>query len=161
MVFPTSVCESTIVSAPEAALEDLLWKWCRCLDGRGPGSTGCARELVLTGAAGMELVVVHLLSHVWLFATPWSVSHQAPLTMGFSWEEYWSGLVAISFSRGSSQPRDRTRVSYISCTADRFFTAKPPGIALCKYFLFLKVTALTTGLCPSCATFHPISNTFM
>ena len=106
-------------------------------------------------------VFLSCFSHVWLFATPWSVSHQAPLTMGFSWEEYWSGLVAISFSRGSSQPRDRTRVSYISCTADRFFTAKPPGIALCKYFLFLKVTALTTGLCPSCATFHPISNTFM
>ena len=53
-----------------------------------------------------------------------------------------TGLVAISFSRGSSQPRDRTRVSYISCTADRFFTAKPPGIALCKYFLFLQVAAL-------------------
>ena len=90
----------------------------------------------------MVCCVLSCFSHVWLFATPWTISHQAPLTMGFSWEEYWSGLVAISFSRGSSQPRDRTRVSYISCTADRFFTAKPPGIALCKYFLFLQVAAL-------------------
>ena len=33
-----------------------------------------------------------LLSHVRLFATPWSVAHQAPLSMGFSRQEYWSGL---------------------------------------------------------------------
>ena len=25
-------------------------------------------------------------------ATPWTVAHQAPLSMGFSWQEYWSGL---------------------------------------------------------------------
>ena len=32
------------------------------------------------------------LSHVWLFATPWTVAHQPPLSMGFSRQEYWSGL---------------------------------------------------------------------
>ena len=31
-------------------------------------------------------------SHVWLFATAWTVAHQAPLSMGFSRQEYWSGL---------------------------------------------------------------------
>ena len=31
-------------------------------------------------------------SHVLLFATPWTVAHQAPLSMGFSRQEYWSGL---------------------------------------------------------------------
>ena len=31
-------------------------------------------------------------SHVWLFATPWTIDHQAPLFMGFSRQEYWSGL---------------------------------------------------------------------
>ena len=31
-------------------------------------------------------------SHVWLFVTPWTVAHQAPLSMGFSRQEYWSGL---------------------------------------------------------------------
>ena len=35
---------------------------------------------------------VKLLSHVHLFATPWTVARQAPLSMGFSREEYWSGL---------------------------------------------------------------------
>ena len=32
------------------------------------------------------------LSHVWLFATPWTVAHQAPLSVGFPREEYWSKL---------------------------------------------------------------------
>ena len=32
-----------------------------------------------------------LLSHVRLLATPWTAAHQAPLSMGFSRGEYWSG----------------------------------------------------------------------
>ena len=32
------------------------------------------------------------LSHVRLFATPWTVAYQAPWSMGFSRHEYWSGL---------------------------------------------------------------------
>ena len=35
---------------------------------------------------------VQSLSCVRLFATPWTVAHQAPLSMGFSRQEYWSGL---------------------------------------------------------------------
>ena len=31
-------------------------------------------------------------SHVQLFATPWTVARQAPLSTGFSRKEYWSGL---------------------------------------------------------------------
>ena len=33
-----------------------------------------------------------MLSRVRLFATPWIVTHQAPLSMGSSRQEYWSGL---------------------------------------------------------------------
>ena len=32
------------------------------------------------------------LSQVQIFATPWTVPHQTPLSMGFSRQEYWSGL---------------------------------------------------------------------
>ena len=32
------------------------------------------------------------LSHVWLSVTPWTIAHQTPLSMGFSRQEYWSGL---------------------------------------------------------------------
>ena len=35
---------------------------------------------------------VQLLSHVWLFVTPWTVARQVPLSMVFSRQEYWSGL---------------------------------------------------------------------
>ena len=37
-------------------------------------------------------VKVKSLSHVRLFATPWTVAYQAPLSMGFSRQEYWSGV---------------------------------------------------------------------
>ena len=33
-----------------------------------------------------------MLRHVGLFATPWAVTHQAPLSMRCSRQEYWSGL---------------------------------------------------------------------
>ena len=35
---------------------------------------------------------VKSVSRVQLFATPWTVAHQAPLSMEFSRQEYWSGL---------------------------------------------------------------------
>ena len=60
---------------------------------------------------------VKLLCCVRLFATPWTVAHQATLFMGFSRQEYWSGLPFL-FSRGPSQPRDQTQVS---CIAGRRF----------------------------------------
>ena len=37
-------------------------------------------------------VKVKSLSHVWLFATPWTVAYQASTSMEFSRQEYWSGL---------------------------------------------------------------------
>ena len=43
-------------------------------------------------------VKVKSLSHVQLFVTPWTVAYQAPLSMGFSRQEYWSGLPFPSVS---------------------------------------------------------------
>ena len=37
-------------------------------------------------------VCVYVLCRVWLFATPWTVAHKAPLFMRFPRQEYWSGL---------------------------------------------------------------------
>ena len=37
-------------------------------------------------------VKVKSLSHVWLLGTPWTAAYQAPLPMGFSRQEYWSGV---------------------------------------------------------------------
>ena len=38
------------------------------------------------------VTVVQSLSHVWLFADAWTVARQAPLSIGFPRQEYWSGL---------------------------------------------------------------------
>ena len=62
--------------------------------------------------------IMCMLSYVWFFATPWT--YNLP---GFSLHGILQARilewVAIAFSRRSSQPRDRTRVS---CIAGRFFT---------------------------------------
>ena len=47
-------------------------------------------------------VKVKLFSHVHLFATPWTAAHQAPLSMGFSRQEYWSGVPLPSLLNCSS-----------------------------------------------------------
>ena len=54
-------------------------------------------------------------SHVQLSATLQIVAHQAPLSMGFSKQAYWSGLPLL---QEIFQPRDRTRISHVSCTGD-------------------------------------------
>ena len=40
----------------------------------------------------MLLLLLSCFSRVRLFATPWTAAYQAPLSMGFSRQEYWSGL---------------------------------------------------------------------
>ena len=51
------------------------------------------------------VIVVQSLSYVLLFATLWTIACQAPLSVEFSRQEYWS-QVPFFLSRGSSQPRD-------------------------------------------------------
>ena len=63
-------------------------------------------------------VKVKSLCYVPLFATPWTVARQAPLSLGILQARILE-WVAISFSMGSSQPRDQTCVSLI---AGRLFT---------------------------------------
>ena len=77
-----------------------------------------------------------VLSSIRLFATLWTVDRQASLSTGFSRQEYWSGLPCPP-SRGSSWPRNRTRVSCISCTAGEFFTAESSGEPI-SILVFLK-----------------------
>ena len=59
-------------------------------------------------------------SRVQLFATPWTVAHQAFLSMGVLKARILD-WVSVPFSKGSSWTRDQTHISYISCTG-RFFT---------------------------------------
>ena len=42
-----------------------------------------------------DVCMLSCFRHVWLFATPWTVTHQAPLSMGISRQECWSGLPTL------------------------------------------------------------------
>ena len=66
-------------------------------------------------------------SHVRMFATPWTIVCQAPLSMGVSRQPYWSGLPCSSpgdFSDPGMEPMK-------PALAGRFFTTEPPGKPCC------------------------------
>ena len=58
------------------------------------------------------VVVVQWLSHVRVFATPWIVVPQAPLSMGFSRQEDWSGLPFLSPKKALDWQKCSSRFSY-------------------------------------------------
>ena len=66
-----------------------------------------------------------VLSHVRLFATPWTTAQQAPLSIGFPRQEYWSGL---PFSTPGDLPDPGIKpVSPVSfAPAGKFFITGPP-----------------------------------
>ena len=66
---------------------------------------------------------VKLLSRVRLFATRWTVAHQAPPSMGFSRKEYWSGL---PFPSPGNLPAPRIEPRSPALQADTL-TSEPPG----------------------------------
>ena len=72
---------------------------------------------------------VKLLSHVRLFATPWTVTYQAPPSMGFSRQEYWSGL---PFPSPGDLPHPGTEPTS-PALAGGFFIAEPPGKPQCQW----------------------------
>ena len=63
---------------------------------------------------------VHVLSRVRLFATLWTGAHQAPLSMEFSRQEYWSGLLFPS-PEDLLDPRTEPMSLVSAALADRFF----------------------------------------
>ena len=89
-------------AAPAAAAKSLQScpTLCDSIDGSSPGSPvpGILQARTLEWAAisfsnaWKWKVKVKSLSRVQLSATPWTAAHQAPLSMGFSRQEYWSGL---------------------------------------------------------------------
>ena len=86
-------------------------------------------------------------------ATPWTAAYQAPPSMGFSSQEYWSRVplssprilewVAISYPRGSSQPRDRIHAYLLYWQVDSL-QSEPPGKP--------KMEAAAAKLLQSCPT---------
>ena len=65
---------------------------CDPIDGSPPGSPvpGILQARISFSSAWKWTVKVKLLSRVWRLATPWTAASQAPPSMGFSRQEYWS-----------------------------------------------------------------------
>ena len=59
-------------------------------------SLPCKSSPLLPSQWLIPLEWVKSFSRVWLFATPWTVAYQAPPSVGFSRQEYWSGLSLAS-----------------------------------------------------------------
>ena len=70
-----------------------------------------------------ECVCVCTLSHVQLFAAPWTIDHQAPLSMEFSRQEHWSGL---PFPSPGDLPHPEIKTGSPALQADSLPT-EPPG----------------------------------
>ena len=71
------------------------------------------------------------LSRVRLFATPWTVAHHAPLSMGFSRQEYWSGLL---FPSPEDLPNPGIKPGSPALQADAL-TSEPPGKSINPCYL--------------------------
>ena len=96
-----------------------------------------------------------LLSHVRLFATPWTVTYQAPLSMGLSRQEYWSGecrelardlpLVTKVMRKEARHTQRRDRASGVS---PDILEHLPPKNQSLPTLLLCALTSDFTGGCP-------------
>ena len=93
-----------IYTAAAAKSLQLCPTLCDPIDGSPPGSAvpGCLQARTLEWVAisfanaWKWKVKVKSLSRVWLLATSWTAAYQAPPSMGFSRQEYWSGVPLLS-----------------------------------------------------------------
>ena len=70
---------------------------------------------------------VKSLSRVRLFATPWAVAHQAPPSMGFSRQEYWSGVPLPSLKTAAAAAAKSLQSCATLCDP---IVGSPPGSPL-------------------------------
>ena len=95
-----------------------------------------------------------LLSCVRLFVTPWTVAYQAPLSMGFSRQEYWSGL---PFPSPEDRPDPGIEPRSPALEADAL-TSEPPGKPMTNLDCILKSRdiALPTNVSLAKAMVFPV-----
>ena len=80
------------------------------------------------------------LTRVWLFETPWNIAYEVPLSMGFSRQEYWSGLL---FTPPGNLPDPRIEPKS-PALAGGFFTSEQPG----KPWFVDSLPTQVPSLCP-------------
>ena len=117
MVFPVVMygCESWTIKKTAAAAKSLQScpTLCNPIDSSPPGILQ-ARTLewvaISFSNAWKWKVKVKSLSRLWLLATPWTAAYQAPPSMGFSRQEYWSGVPLPSPVRLENQSQIMMRL---------------------------------------------------
>ena len=75
------------------------------------------------------------LSHVRLLAIPWIAAHQAPPSMGFSSQEYWSGLPLPSPSPGLATHKESPWVIFSHFQSYIFSISQPRNRKKCTFFM--------------------------
>ena len=98
--FTQSASQHLLAAAAAAKSLQSCLTLCNSIDGSPPGSPipGILQAKTLEwvaisfSKAWKWRVKVKSLSHVWLLVTPWTAAYQTPLSMGFSRQEYWSGV---------------------------------------------------------------------
>ena len=87
-------------------------------------------HVISKGSLHGKRVRVHLclLSQVWLFVTPWTVARHDPLSLGFSRQEYWSGLPRPP-PRDLLDPGIEPECLTSPVLASRFFTTSTEGFS--------------------------------
>ena len=95
---------------------------------------------------------VKSLSHVQLFATPWIVAYQAPPSLGFSRQEYWSGL---PFPSPGHLPDPGIEPRSPALQADAL-TSEPPGKPNLDSILKSRDITLPTKICLVKAMVFPL-----
>ena len=87
-------------------------------------------------------VCAQSLSHVWLLATPWTRACQAPLTMGFSRQAYWSGLPSPPPGIFLTQGLTPSLLHLLHCRwiFYRWATREVPGLLSQKGYILLSQT---------------------
>ena len=87
---PSVIVEGTKPSSwpgrPRVENNDCYWEW----------ELGCSIWQEQVSYVEMLLLLLSRFSRVQLCVTPWTVAHQAPLSLGFSRQEHWSGLPSPS-----------------------------------------------------------------
>ena len=76
-------------------LWEYVWKSASAYSTQGPSSFHAVQTLSLPNYSPLLCSLAYMLSHlshVWFFATLWTVDCQTPQSMGFSRQDYWSGL---------------------------------------------------------------------
>ena len=131
-IYELSLCTQVCV---KVKVKMLVTQWCLTLcdlmDCSPPGSSvhGISQAEILEWVAisfsnaWKWKVRVKLLSRVQLLATPWTAAYQAPLSLGFSRREYWSGL---PFPSPGDLPDPEIELRTPALQADSL-PSEPPG----------------------------------